>query len=171
MTFYIISKVYFNGKRCNQVDQTTLNIGKYPLAGKHWSCLRGRPQERRGAREALQHISGMALSAPQGQLRLGTVCPKPKCPSMSPLAQALFASIPCSHPVGAFFFSILLTYEGSHREIYRNFKPSLTSSAGGAKGCSDHRFRAPQPTLPDCWLCINTEPTTSIGRLIKSSRL
>ena len=41
------------------------------------------------------------------------------------------------------FFSILLTHEGSHREAYRNFQPSLTSSAGGAKGFSDHRFRAP----------------------------
>ena len=26
----------------------------------------------------------------------------------------------------------------------------------------------PQPILPNCQLCINTEPTTSIGRLIKS---
>ena len=41
------------------------------------------------------------------------------------------------------FFSILLTHEGSHREAYRDFQPSLTSSAGGAKGCSDHRLRAP----------------------------
>ena len=41
------------------------------------------------------------------------------------------------------FFSILLTHEGSHREVYRDFQPSLTSSAGGAKGGSDHRFRAP----------------------------
>ena len=41
------------------------------------------------------------------------------------------------------FFSILLTHEGSHREAYRDFQPSLTSSSGGAKGCSDHRFRAP----------------------------
>ena len=41
------------------------------------------------------------------------------------------------------FFSILLTHEGSHREVYWDFQPSLTSSAGGAKGCSDHRFRAP----------------------------
>ena len=71
------------------------------------------------------------------------------------------------------FLKILLTHEGSHREVYRDFQPSLTSSAGGAKGCSDHRLRAPPaytaqlPTL----LCINTEPTTSIGRLIKSSRL
>ena len=42
------------------------------------------------------------------------------------------------------FFSIRLTHEGSHREVYRDFQPSLTSSAaGGAKGCSDHRFHAP----------------------------
>ena len=32
------------------------------------------------------------------------------------------------------FFSILLTHKGSHREVYRDFQPSLTSSAGGAKG-------------------------------------
>ena len=32
------------------------------------------------------------------------------------------------------FFSILLTHEGSQREVYRDFQPSLTSSAGGAKG-------------------------------------
>ena len=32
------------------------------------------------------------------------------------------------------FFPILLTHEGSHREVYRDFQPSLTSSAGGAKG-------------------------------------
>ena len=31
------------------------------------------------------------------------------------------------------FFKILLTHEGSHREAYRDFQPSLTSSAGGAK--------------------------------------
>ena len=42
-----------------------------------------------------------------------------------------------------YFFSILLTHEGSHREeVYRNFQPSLTSSAGCAKGWSDNRFRA-----------------------------
>ena len=34
-------------------------------------------------------------------------------------------------------FLILLTHEGSHREAYRDFQPSLTSSAGGAKGCSE----------------------------------
>ena len=32
------------------------------------------------------------------------------------------------------FFKILLTHKGSHREVYRDFQPSLTSSAGGAKG-------------------------------------
>ena len=41
------------------------------------------------------------------------------------------------------FFSILLTHKGSYREVYWDFQPSLTSSAGGAKGFSDHRFRAP----------------------------
>ena len=35
-----------------------------------------------------------------------------------------------------FFCFILLTYEGSHREVYWDFLPSLTSSAGGAEGCS-----------------------------------
>ena len=30
-------------------------------------------------------------------------------------------------------FSILLTHEGLHREVYQDFQPSLTSSAGGAK--------------------------------------
>ena len=32
----------------------------------------------------------------------------------------------------AYLFSILLTHEGSHREVYGDFQPSL-SSAGGAK--------------------------------------
>ena len=40
-------------------------------------------------------------------------------------------------------FLILLTHERSHREVYRDLQPSLTSSAGGAKGWSDQRFRAP----------------------------
>ena len=53
----------------------------------------------------------------------------------------------------------------------RNSSPVMTSSAGGAKGFSDHRFHATQPTLPNCLLCNNTETTTSIGWLIKSSRL
>ena len=54
---------------------------------------------------------------------------------------------------------------------YRDFQPSLTSSAGGAKGCSDHRFRAPPAYTANCQLCINTEPTASIGRVIKFSQL
>ena len=66
------------------------------------------------------------------------------------------------------FFSILLIHEESHGEVYRDFQPSLTSSAGGAKGMGSMH---PQHILPNCQLCINTEPTTSIGRLIKSSRL
>ena len=41
------------------------------------------------------------------------------------------------------FFSFLLTHKGSHREAYRDFQPSFTSSAGGAKGRSDHRYCAP----------------------------
>ena len=47
------------------------------------------------------------------------------------------------HLYVAKFFSILLTHKRSHREVYQDFQPSLTSSAGGAKVCSDHRFRAP----------------------------
>ena len=35
----------------------------------------------------------------------------------------------CAH-AHAHFFSILLTHEGLHREAYRDFQPSLTSSAG-----------------------------------------
>ena len=50
------------------------------------------------------------------------------------------------HPKAQFLslvFFILLTHEESHREVYRDFQPSLTSSAGGAKGWSDRRFCAP----------------------------
>ena len=40
------------------------------------------------------------------------------------------------------------------------FRPSCVM------GCLDHRFRAhPLPTLPNCRLCINTEPITSICRM------
>ena len=65
------------------------------------------------------------------------------------------------------FFSILLTHEGSHREVYLDFHlpkvvPRVVQTTGSVH---------PQPTLPNCYLFINTEPTTSIGRLIKSSRL
>ena len=45
--------------------------------------------------------------------------------------------------VGLFFF-ILLTHEGSHREVYQVFQPSCDIFRRScAKGCSDHRFRAP----------------------------
>ena len=71
-----------------------------------------------------------------------------------------------------YFFSILLTHEGSHREAYRDFQPSLTSSAGPVPRVVQTTGSVHlQPILPNCQLCINTEPTTSIGRLIKSSRL
>ena len=53
-------------------------------------------------REALQHVAGMALSAPRWQTLSGTVLPLPtytECPSARSLVQALFASIPFSHPV------------------------------------------------------------------------
>ena len=50
-----------------------------------------------------------------------------------------------------FFCFILLTREGSHREVYQEFQPSKTSFAGGAKGYSDNRLRLhPQPTLSNC---------------------
>ena len=72
-----------------------------------------------------------------------------------------------------FFFSILLNHKGSHREIYRDFQPSLTSSAGGAKGWSDHRFRAPPAYTASQLLTLHQHRanTQFIGRLIKSSRL
>ena len=52
-------------------------------------------------------------------------------------------SLQIRHPHTHPFFSILLTHKGSHREAYRDFQPSLTSSTGGSKGFSDHRFCAP----------------------------
>ena len=43
-----------------------------------------------------------------------------------------------------FFSFILLIHEGSHREVYQEFQPSYDIFLrSGAKGCSDHRFRAP----------------------------
>ena len=45
-------------------------------------------------------------------------------------------------PIRSHFF-ILLTHEGSHREIYQEFQPSYDIFRGGVKGCSDHRFRVP----------------------------
>ena len=40
-------------------------------------------------------------------------------------------------------FFILMTHEGSHREFTRNSNTVMTFSLGRAKGCLDHRFRAP----------------------------
>ena len=61
------------------------------------------------------------------------------------------------------FFSILLTDKGSHREVYRDFQPSLTSFAGGAKGCSDHRFRAPR-AYTALLLTLNQDTTNNQSR-------
>ena len=48
------------------------------------------------------------------------------------------------HHLWVFCFIQLLTHEGSHREVYRDFQPSYDIfRRSGAKGCSDHRFRAP----------------------------
>ena len=46
----------------------------------------------------------------------------------------------------------------------------MTSSAGGAKGCSDHRFCAPPAYTAQLLAQPQKEPTTIIGQLIKSSR-
>ena len=80
---------------------------------------------------------------------------------------------PRSYDVDKMDVNIFYCYhEGSHREVYRDFQPSLTSSAGGAKGCSDHRFRAPPaytaqlPTLHQ-----HRANNQRIGRLIKSCQL
>ena len=41
-------------------------------------------------------------------------------------------------------FFVLLTHEGSQREVYQEFQPSYDIVRRfDAKGCSDHRFRAP----------------------------
>ena len=50
------------------------------------------------------------------------------------------------------FFSILLTHEGSHREVCRDFQPSLTSSAGPVPRVNQTTVGSvhPQPTLPNC---------------------
>ena len=55
-----------------------------------------------------------------------------------------------------------------HREVYQEFQPSYDIFRRWFQGLG---LCTPQPTLPNCWLCINTKPTTGIGRLIKSSQL
>ena len=48
-------------------------------------------------------------------------------------------------------FSILLTHEGSYREAYRDFQPSLTSSAGPVtRVVQTTGSMHPKPTLPKC---------------------
>ena len=46
-----------------------------------------------------------------------------------------------------------------------NSNPVMTLSTGGngTKGCLDHRFRTSLANT-DQLLCMNTEPTTNIGR-------
>ena len=43
----------------------------------------------------------------------------------------------------------------------KNFNPVMISSADGAEGWSDHRFRAPLVYTAHCYIFINTEPTTN----------
>ena len=66
------------------------------------------------------------------------------------------------------FFSILLTHEGSHREVYRDFQPSLTSSAGGVKSFSDHKFCAP-PTYTAQLLTLHQHRANNQYRMAKSN--
>ena len=62
-----------------------------------------------------------------------------------------------------YLFSILLTHEGSHREVNRDFQPSLTSSAGPVPRVDQTTgsVHPQQPKLPNCQLCINTQSTPS----------
>ena len=70
----------------------------------------------------------------------------------------LLNNVPCM-----FSFSILLTNEGSHREVYQDFQPSLKSSAGPVPRVVQTTGSVhPQSILPNCQLCINTEPTISV---------
>ena len=80
-----------------------------------------------------------------------------------------FGSMP-----GSSFFSfsfMLLIHEGSHREVYGDFQPSLTSSAGGAKGCSDTcSVQPPSNTAQLLTLLQHRANNQYRTRLIKSSR-
>ena len=52
-----------------------------------------------------------------------------------------------------FFLSILLTHEGSHREVYRDFQPCLTSSASPVPRVVQTTGSVhPKPILPNCQL-------------------
>ena len=64
-------------------------------------------------------------------------------------------------------FFTLLTHEGSHSKAYRDFQPSLTSSTGPVPAVvSTTGSVQPQPALPNCQLCVNSEPTINGGQLI-----
>ena len=52
--------------------------------------------------------------------------------------------------LSSFFLSSYWSTRDHIGRSTRNSNPVMTSSAGGTKGCSDHKFRAPQPTLPNC---------------------
>ena len=75
------------------------------------------------------------------------------------------------------FFVLFLSYWPTRDHIGRhtgNSNPVMTSSAGGAKGCSDHRLRARTPCL-HCPIgnSASTQSQQPVyrARLIKSSRL
>ena len=59
------------------------------------------------------------------------------------------------------------------REVDRDFQPSLTSSAGVARGCSDHRFRAPPAYTASQLLTLHQHRANNQYRtgLIKSSQI
>ena len=73
----------------------------------------------------------------------------------------------------SFFFNPADPRGITSREAYQDFQSSLTSSAGGAKGCSDHRFRAPPAGYTAQLLALHEHRDNNQyrRRLIKSSRL
>ena len=76
-------------------------------------------------------------------------------------------------PRQCFFVSSCWPTSDHIRRSTRNSNPVMTSSAGGAKGCSDHRFRAPPAGYTAQLLTLHQHRANNqwIGRLIKSSRL
>ena len=64
-----------------------------------------------------------------------------------------------------FFYFILLTHKRSHPgRSTRNSNPVMTSSVGPVPKVDQNTSSVhPPPRLPNCLLCINTEPATSIG--------
>ena len=66
---------------------------------------------------------------------------------------------------------ILITNKGSCREVYRDCQPSLTSSTVFAKGCLDHRFRAPPAYIAQLLTLYQIKVKSGIGHLIISTYL